>query len=213
ATWVSHDVATLPRTSPAEPNPYATDFPSASVDGNGTVYVAWDMDASGLPGVPPEEAAIYGVFVSSSRDGGATWTKPQLVSDPTKDARFPWMAAGAAGRVAVAWYESVHTVPGEVAPDQWNVRLWESITAGSASPKGVTVTLSASPSHLGSVCTSGTGCAVGDRSLGDFFEVAITREGQPVATWVSSKAGTEFGVAAQGGDIHFGGVASGTPLR
>src|SRR4029077_11889039 len=118
-----------------------------------------------------------------------------------------------AGRVAVTWYESAHRVPGEMLPDQWNVRLWESVTADQAQPPSVTVTLTPTPTHTGSVCTSGTGCAAADRSLLDYFEMAIDPQGQPIVVWASSTLGTGVGIAVQTTSVVFGGVTGGTPLR
>jgi hypothetical protein len=212
AAWTSHKVTQLPRSSPVEPNGYASDFPVVAVDGNGTAYLAYSGPVPGLPGVtPPEEASLYGIYLTVSRDQGEHWSAPRLLSDPSKDARFPWIAAGAPGRVAAVWYENVHGVPGEELPDQWNVRLWESVTADHAQPASVTVTLTSTPNHLGSLCTAGTGCAAADRSLLDFFELAIAPSGQPVVAFGSSTAGTGVGVAAQGTDVYFGTV-DGTSL-
>jgi hypothetical protein len=214
-TWSQSTVTTFPRSSPVEPNGYASDFPTMAVDSNGTVYIAYSGDASAYAeGVtPPEEAAIYGIYLAASHDHGKTWSVPQLISDPQHDARFPWIVAGLPGRVAVTWYESVHRIPGEAVPDQWNVRLWESMTADGSNPKSVTVTLTPTPNHTGSVCTSGTGCAAADRSLLDYFEMAIDPSGQPIVVWASSTLGTGVGVAVQSTSVVFGGIATGTPLR
>ncbi|MES2154824.1 MAG: sialidase family protein [bacterium] len=213
-SWTGADVATLPRTSPVEPNAYASDFPVVAVDGNGTAYLVYSADATGLPAgqAPPEEAARYGTYLAVSHDQGKTWSTPQLISDPLKDARFPWVAAGAAGRIAVVWYESVVGVPGEALPDEWNVKLWESVTADQVSPVSATVTLTQTPNHVGSVCTSGTGCLAADRSLLDFFEVAIAPNGQPVVAFASSTLGTGLGIAVQGTDVYFGTLQQGPSL-
>jgi hypothetical protein len=215
AHWDKSTVTTFPRSSPAEPNGYASDFPTMAVDSAGTVYLAYSGDASAyFEGVtPPEELAIYGIYLAVSHDHGATWSQPLLVSDPRFDARFPWIVAGAPGRVAVTWYESMHQVPGEALPDQWNVRLWESVTADQREPKSAAVTLTPTPNHTGSVCTSGTGCAAADRSLLDYFEMAIGADGQPIVVWASSTLGTGIGVAVQTTSVVFGGVTGGTPLR
>lgn len=187
--WKGHDTAVLGRTSPVEPNAYASDFPVLAFDGAGVLYLVYSTDATGLPGglTPPEESARFGIWLQSSKDLGETWSKPQLLSDASKDARFPWIAAGAPGRLAVVWYENVRGVPGEALPDEWNVMLWESLDGGA---KGVTTTLTATPNHLGSLCTSGTGCLAADRSMLDFFEVAIGLDGQPVVAFAASKVGT-----------------------
>jgi hypothetical protein len=218
AAWTGHTVGALSRLSPVEPNGYASDFPVIAVDSAGTAYLVYSGPLA-LPApvpssvTPPEEVNLYGIYLQVSHDGGEHWSGPRLVSATDKDARFPWVAAGKPGRVAIAWYENVLGNPGETVPDAWNVRLWESVTADAATPAAKTVTLTSSPNHVGSVCTSGTGCAASDRSLLDYFEIAITAEGQPVAVWSSSALGTGVGVAVKGTDIHFGGLAAGTPLR
>jgi hypothetical protein len=141
--------------------------------------------------------------MQASKDQGETWSAPLLLSDPSKDARFPWIAAGAPGRVAVVWYQNVNGVPGELLPDEWHVMLYESITADQDAPEGVTVQLTSEPNHLGSVCTSGTFCLAADRSMLDFFEVAIDLQGQPVVAFASSDLGTGIGLAVRRTEVHF----------
>lgn len=202
ATWEGHDTAKLGRTSPVEPNPYATDFPVAAFDGDGALYLVYSADSATFPGgvTPPEEIGLYGIYLQVSQDLGETWSAPQLISDPSKAARFPWIAAGSPGRLAVVWYENVRGVPAELLPDEWNVKLYESIDGGAT---GVVATLTKTPNHLGSLCTSGTGCLAADRSLLDFFEVAIALDGQPIVAYASSTLGTGFGVAVKPTEIYF----------
>lgn len=211
--WEGHVAAAIPQSAAGETNGYITDFPVATVDGNGTVYLAYVANLGAAGVVAPGQASLFGIFLVRSFDRGATWDAPMLLSDPTKDARMPWVAAGSAGRIAVAWYENVHGVPGESLPDEWNVMMWHSITADAAAPAGSTVMLTSEPNHLGALCTSGTGCLVSDRSLLDFFEVAITPDGKPVAAWASSTLGTGLGVAVDGTDIYFGGIADAPRLQ
>jgi len=202
ASWAKHDVAKLGRTSPAEPNGYATDFPIVAFDGNGALYLVYSADSATTPGgaTPPEEAALYGIYLQVSHDHGASWSKPKFVSDAAKDARFPWIAAGAPGRVAIAWYENENGVPGEMLPDAWDVKLAESLDGGA---KLETATLTKSPAHVGALCTSGTGCLAADRSMLDYFEVAIGADGQPIVAYASSTLGTGLGVAVKKTEIHY----------
>ncbi|MEA3202936.1 MAG: hypothetical protein QOI63_602 [Thermoplasmata archaeon] len=189
-------------------------FPVAAVDDAGHLYVVFSADQRLLPQAVPKPASRLGVFLMASADLGQSWTRPVLLSDPAHAAVMPFIAAGAAGRAAVVWYENTAGLPNDALPDLWNVKLWESLDADQAAPRGVTAQLNDLPNHIGSVCTSGTGCiAGGDRSLLDYFEVALTPAGHPVVTWASSAAGTAVGVAAQGTDVYFGGVQDGTPLR
>lgn len=216
ATWSAAIASRVPQSAAGETNGYITDFPVLAADAAGTLYLAYatNLGAFGSPEDPvlPGVASLFGIALVTSNDGGATWSQPTILSDPSKDARMPWVAAGAAGRIAVAWYEGVNGIPGETLPDQWNVQMWHSLAADQVPPVGATVRLTATPNHLGPLCTSGTGCLVSDRSLLDFFEVAITPEGRPVAAWANSVLGTGLGVAAQGTDIYFGGIADAPPM-
>src|SRR5205085_1101338 len=47
--WTHHQAATLARSSPAEANGYNSDFPVVAVDTNGTAYLVYSADATGLP--------------------------------------------------------------------------------------------------------------------------------------------------------------------
>lgn len=204
--WTEATVATMPRTSPVEPNAYASDFPVVSVDAAGTAYLVYSADASAFPAgqAPPEEAALYGIYLSASHDQGKTWSAPTMVSPTGHDARFPWIAAGAPGRIAIVWYQSARAIPGEMLPDEWTPMLWESITAGNGTTQ--VVALSSTPTHLGALCTSGTGCLAADRSLLDFFEVAIGPTGQPVVAFASSTLGTGVGLAVKPTQVFYGTV-------
>jgi hypothetical protein len=212
ASWDQHLVAPGPSDffNPAFPTSL---FPVAAVDTAGTVYVVWSWSQAS-PSVT-KVLTRQGVLLTYSVDHGLHWSTPIPLSDGGKDGRMPWITAGRPGRVAVTWYQSV-LGPGaanDVVPDEWDVKLWESVTADSPAPVAQTVTLSSSPNHIGSVCTMGLFCAAGgDRCLLDYFEDTTDVAGQPVATWSSCVLGTGVGVAVQGTDIHFGGVTGGTPL-
>jgi len=213
-TWKLQDVYVPPQSLQFGLVGFPTSiFPVAAADESGHLYVVFSADQRLVPLAAPKPAARFGVYLTTSKDQGATWSPPVLLSDPEKAAVMPWVAAGARGRIAVTWYENVYGLPSDQVPDEWHVMLRESITADSAPGEGLTVRLTTQPNHIGSVCTAGTGCiAGGDRSLLDFFEVAITPQGQPVVTWVSSIAGTAIGIAAQEAQIYFGTV-EGTPLK
>lgn len=189
-------------------------FPVVDADDAGNLHLVFSADQRMVPSASvPKPAARYGVYLMTSQDQGQSWSEPRLLSDPAKVALMPWVAAGAEGRIAVTWYENVAGLPADVLPDAWNVFLAESIDALAPGAAFEAVQLNDAPNHIGAVCTSGTGCLAGDRSLLDFFEVAIRPSGQPIAVWTYSVAGTGVGVAAQGANLFVGGVLDGTPLR
>lgn len=187
-------------------------FPVLSVDDAGTLYLVYAADQGLVPGAP-KPAARFGVFLQVSKDNGDTWTEPRLLSSPDHAAIMPWITAGAAGRIAVVWYENTYGAPHDNAPDVWNVYLLEMIGADTDAPQEVRVQLNDEPNHIGSICTSGTGCLLtgGDRSVLDFMEVALTHDGHPVVTWAS----TEYPHQGTIGNVRIlaRGVADGTPLR
>ena len=189
-------------------------FPVVALDTDGTVYVAFSADQRAVPtpAPAPKSAARFGVYLAVSHDDGATFSPPVLISDPAHAAIMPAMVAGAPGRVAIAWYENEHGMPNDSLPDIWDVMLWQSTTAGQAQPASIIVQLNTEPAHIGTVCTQGAGCLAGDRTLLDFFEVALDIHGNPVATWSSSLPGGGIGVNPQETRIHFGGVADGADL-
>lgn len=221
-TWKEHRIMEVPA-SPADPTFTAAIFPVVAVDEDGTVYLTVSIKQDLLPAAVPKAASLYGVYLFVSKDRGETWTAPQLLSSPLKAAIMPWVAAGKGGRIAVAWYENVMGLPNEVLPDFWNVKLLEALRMDGPvdQQERVLVQLNGEPNHIGSVCTNGGSClAGGDRSLLDFFELAIGPNGHPTVAWASSPPGitaanilTVLTPVLKQTDIYTRTVASGTPLR
>lgn len=187
-------------------------FPAVSVDDNGTLYVVYAVDQGMIP-TAPKTLARFGVYLVVSKDNGDTWSEPRLLSSPDKASIMPWVAAGAKGRIAVAWYSNTYGMPHDNTPDVWNVELTEMIDADTDAPQMQVIQLNDAPAHVGSICTSGTGCLLtgGDRSVLDFLEVAISPEGQPAVVWAS----TDHPYQGFVGDVKIlsRSVLEGTPLR
>lgn len=187
-------------------------FPALAVDDAGTLYLAYAVDQGMIPGAP-KTLARFGVYLTTSKDQGDTWSEPRLLSSPDRAAIMPWVAAGAQGRIAVVWYENTYGMPHDNLPDLWHVQLVEMLDADTDAPQEARVQLTDEPNHVGSICTSGTGCLLtaGDRSVLDFMEVAIKPDGNPVVTWAS----TEHPQQGTIGNVRImaRGVESGTPLR
>lgn len=88
-TWQRVQVATN-----GVPNTAAPSDPSVAVDQQGNVYYVW-IAANRLP------------YLSISRSQGKTWTKPVMIGAPgVKEANLVTIAAGAEGRIAVAYVGS-----------------------------------------------------------------------------------------------------------
>jgi hypothetical protein len=206
-TWRESRVADLTSVRGVFLGPTTWEFPVAAVDDAGTVYVTWAADDAAAGARPVRDLAAPVVHLAASTDAGATWTTTAL-STPGHVAIYPWVVAGAAGRVAVAWYESASPLAGDALPSLWDVRLVESVSADAQAPQFLGGKANADPVHVGYVCTAGGGCGGRDRTRGDFFEVAIGPQGLPLVAWAGDSP-----TPLQHVQVWFGGVASGTPLR
>jgi hypothetical protein len=138
----------------------------------------------------------FDIWVSASFDGGTTWNgasdgtgKPFRANVDNGTHYFPAVAAGAPGKIVVAYLSSktlVGTRPnGKPDPttDQdakWNVYLSQSLNLRAAKPKFTSVRVSTKPMHVGDVCTLGLACAGfpgTDRNLLDFIDVQVAPRG------------------------------------
>jgi hypothetical protein len=170
----------------------ASHWPAIDVDVDGNVYVVWDETGGG------ERQA--GVWYSFSTDGARTWATPTRVDSNDHTDLWPWIAVGAPGRVAIAWMENDHKLPGndpEQASfnDPWNVFVAQSLTGlgcgGTAAPAFRIARATPQPFHTGTVCTGGTICQAQlvDRRLGDYFTIDIDWSGRLVAAYSDTRKG------------------------
>jgi hypothetical protein len=162
-------------------------FVDVDVDKAGNVYVVWNERH-------PDLQETW-TLLSSSTDGGKTWSDPVKVNSTPKTTVFPWVSAGDAGRIAVSYYGTAATgYSPEVLTGnpKWYVYSSYSTDGGKTFSEYQTT-----PSYLhqGSVCTSGTGCAAGTRDLLDFFETDYDAQGCLVTAYADNSRDT---VAADG---------------
>jgi hypothetical protein len=94
----------------------STDLPAVSVSPGGTVYVVW-QDSSFSAG------ARDGIAMSSSADGGQTWSVPvEVNADPSAAAFTPNIHVRADGVIGITYYDLRNdTVPGSILTDLWMV--------------------------------------------------------------------------------------------
>lgn len=184
-------------------------FPVVATDDAGALYVAWGDTA-------PHGATIY----FAHKPIGGTWSQPVALSPTTSgpllagtplesspSALFPYVSAGSAGRVAIAWYQAREDVGGtdvDLQPDlglpttHWDIKVAESLDGGSTFTNSTAV----ENFHTGSICTSGIACA-GPQNLGlgnvptpydrrdlDLFETSIDAAGHLLIAYPQDRPAT-----------------------
>jgi hypothetical protein len=176
-------------------NSAANIFPSGVADSAGNVYVVWSTNSSRLNAVQSNNSpsTTFDVWFASSHDGGQNFYGPWRVSSGVGTSVFPWIAAGDAGRVDISWYQSSSVPPPLVADPSnpgaltggpnnmpagstWNVMFAQSLDANSREPVFTVSQASDHIIHTGSISNGGT-FGSSDRSLLDFFQVAIGPDG------------------------------------
>jgi len=194
--------------------------PEIAIDQGNTTYVVWATNprsssngngcsgASAAGGAAILPNAIYMIY---TKDEGKTWSTPLTIADPSTSGGntllWPFVTAGAAGNVAVVWYQSTALTDPDCdsegiltgTPTPWTLQEATILNAtgstGAYPPASVNtfpaevpynsvnpVQLVAHPGgvfHAGGVCESGTTCvATGqDRRLGDYFTDALDQNG------------------------------------
>jgi hypothetical protein len=167
------------------------DFATIAIDRSGNLYVTWaqsPVDSSGNVDGPTT------IYMATSTDQGATWTKPIDVSAHVSGLKtnvFPWLAAGSAGRVDLVWYgtPTLGACPNEPCGagfinGTWNVYMAQTLNAVSsngtanANPSFTAAKVSEYPVHTGQICEFGIACTTGgDRGLDDFIQVQADPSG------------------------------------
>ncbi len=181
-------------------------FPAIAIDRAGTVYVAWTGDTTKAADSSPGDQAANHIFVTHSRPRVVTagsWTTPRAIDGGVAHSNmFPWLIAGERGQVAAVWYsgrlagDAACGARSGTATDDDGVNnncrnAWRVVYAQTRNGDTARPSWSHSPAspvvHHGSVCDSGTACLTfgGDRTLLDFFDVALDQLGRPNIAYVS----------------------------
>jgi hypothetical protein len=180
--------------------------PGAADANYGNFWMACALDAAGnlyavYSGYAHKGEPMH-VWLQESTDRGATWTTPFAVDDAGGQDLFGWVAGGGPGVAVVAWY---HTDNASKDADdaQWVVDVAQVRGLTSDTPDVQTVQASDHVTHVGGICTLGIFCGVlpgssDDRTLLDFFKVAVDPVGMAEVTWsdnnkpTGSKTGVGF---------------------
>jgi hypothetical protein len=147
--------------------------PSIAIDANNTVYYLWIDAGDRLP------------RLTTSRNGGKTWSKSIVVSPRSvKATNLATLDVGAPGKVAIAYYGT--TGDTDDRETGWNGYLAEGFNVLSANPTFYTATVNDPRNPL-----KVNGCGPGrcGRVL-DFIDVEIAPDGTPWAVYVDACAAT-----------------------
>jgi hypothetical protein len=175
-----------PTTAPTPPpgtttfgNNCSNDFPSGAIDSAGNIYAVWAMNNA--------RNNEYMIWFAASHDHGNDFYGPFQVSQGPGAAEMPWIAAGDNGRVNIVFYQTSATNPDGTPLDpntapistHWNTFMAQSLNANAREPVFTVSQVSDHVMHNGSICNLGLLCTLnnGDRSLLDFFQVAIGPDG------------------------------------
>jgi hypothetical protein len=156
-------------------------FSPIAEDRAGNLYAAWSEQLA------PGQGSV--VMVASSTDHGLTWSAPTVVSGSLNNAVMPWLVAGSDGRVDLVFYGTAYAGDAASAPTsaQWFVYFAQSLDAHAATPAWTLARTSDVPNHVGSICNQGTACDTnvpkGDRSLLDYFQVALDPSGRALIVY------------------------------
>jgi uncharacterized repeat protein (TIGR01451 family) len=156
----------------------------------------------------PEPTDLYLV---TSPDGGAHWTKPFKINNTTGSFFFPWLSAGSAGKVDASYYSSTTLQPNNPS-SVWYVGLSQITGAVATYTRGnyaaytstpaVTgeILLDPNPIHGngttgGGICTFGIFCRAvpgANRGLADVFEVHVDPAGGANVAWTKDLGAEPF---------------------
>jgi hypothetical protein len=168
-------------------------FASIARDAAGYLYVTFTegpIDTSGTSTAPEQIYVVRSTAPAGADPSTVKWSTAKRISGAGTNT-FPWITAGSDGRVDVAWYHSETTTTNgrfgaaNLTNAEWSVQLAQSLDAHAASPTYQIASVSEHPVKYGQICTNGLGCVTGgDRSLGDFLQVAIDQRGAAVVSYV-----------------------------
>jgi hypothetical protein len=132
-------------------------------DDAGNLYAMWFVDS----------VVHYGVW---AQDG--SWMREWTVTSLPGTHIWPWMVAGAEGRIALAWLGSLDADSADTS-STWHVYTAFVQDAQTQAPSWTVVDSTPDGIHNGVLCQAGVGCAgASDRRLGDFFTAAVLPDGR-----------------------------------
>ena len=198
-TWTDSKVFSVDPASHRELNML---FPVVTADNAGNLYAAWADTYKVEYAVSTDHGAHWSKPMQINRDNRGVGAHGSDRPDPGKADVFPWIAAGGKGLLDVVWYHGsggaaksnqVYRDPGD-SKTRWTVafaqlRNADRVSRGRPQPTSLDYNEAITPIvHVGDICQNGTFCSLvpvpgapystGDRSLLDFFQIAIDKDGR-----------------------------------
>lgn len=174
ATWTDTPIYVGPNTET-----YDHIFPSLGVDAAGGLWAAW-----------ASASHIYAAYAAPSVTGTFVWTPPMQIDNTGANANvFPWIVGGGQGFADLVWYGG-SGANSDDPTNQWVVRLAQLRYQQGAGLSIMTQSVASDHViHTGQICTLGELCSVdGNRTLLDFFQIALTPDGRGTIAWADDSA-------------------------
>ena len=198
-TWTDRKIFSI---NPATHRELNMLFPVITADSAGNLYAVWSDTYKIQYSVSTDHGAHWSKPYQVNRDNRGVTSTGADKPDPGNIDVFPWIAAGSSGLLDVVWYHGeggapksnlVYRDPGD-PNTKWTVAFAQlshasRTSSGKPTPAALTYSNAITPViHHGDVCQNGTFCSLvpvpgapystGDRSLLDFFQIAIDKEGR-----------------------------------
>lgn len=159
-------------------------FPVVAADDAGGVYLAWVLKNP--------RTGRADLFFAASPDEGRSWGEPLLVTDREGTRQFPWIVAGDAGRVGLAWYETNVTTMHDFTEDPagqagltcswetpedaaWDLHYAFTSNARAPGPSFQEVRVQEGPIHVGPL----------DRPFAEVLQVEFDPQGRAAIAYVA----------------------------
>jgi len=233
-TWTDTKVFSVNPTTKRELNML---FPVITSDAAGNLYAVWSDTFKIQYSVSTDHGAHWSKPYQVNRDNRGVTSSGADKPDPGKTDVFPWIAAGGKGLLDVVWYHGqggaatsnkIYRDPGD-AKTSWTVAFAQlshatNTSSGKPAPTVLTYNNAITPViHHGDVCQNGTFCSLvpvqgapystGDRSLLDFFQIAIDKEGRANLAIADNAAAPGQSISAYTIQLTGYSITTGRPLK
>ena len=135
----------------------------------------------------PAATARTNIMVTTSVDGGATWSTPALVKSSRSDQIFPWAAVGADGKVRIGYVDRARTAPaGQSCAYGYTLATANDPGASSFATKRVDTGTSVASEARWFTNFPVTG-NFNTRFIGDYTNIAIGPDGSVWTSWTDMR--------------------------